>query len=199
MDRIFRSFFKGLLIVIPFVLTAMVVVAVVGFVDHIVPARFRPFPGFGVLLTLALVTLVGFGAGNAIGRRVLRILEHGFERTPVVKLVYSSVKDLLGAFVGDKKSFDSPVMVALTEDGNTRALGFVTARHFDDPKLAGHVAVYLPQSYNFAGNLIVVPESRVERIDADSAQFMAFIVSGGVADMKAARTVMEGSSPLEKR
>jgi uncharacterized membrane protein len=198
MQTLLRSFFKGLLILVPFVLTLAVVIAVVGFVDKLVPASIKPFPGFGVLLTLVLVTAVGFGAGNVFGRRFLRMMEAGFERTPVVKLVYSSVKDLLGAFVGDKKSFDTPVMVDLTGDGSTRALGFVTCKHFDDPKLAKHVAVYLPQSYNFAGNLIVVPASRVERIDADSAQFMAFIVSGGVAEMKAARTVMDGQSPLVK-
>jgi uncharacterized membrane protein len=82
-------------------------------------------------------------------------------------------------------------MVRLSADAAIKTLGFVTCSHFDDPKLEGHVAVYLPQSYNFAGNLLVVPRDRVEPIDADGAQFMAFIVSGGVASMSAASTVMD--------
>jgi uncharacterized membrane protein len=133
-----------------------------------------------------------------VGRRALKLLEKGISRLPVVKLLYASIKDLMGAFVGDKKSFDKPVMVNLMPEQGIRVLGFVTCTRFDDPKLIGHVAVYLPQSYNFAGNLLVVPRDRVEAIDADGAQFMAFIVSGGVAEMNAARTMLD-SSLLEAR
>jgi len=114
----------------------------------------------------------------------------------VVKLLYTSIRDLMGAFVGDKKSFDKPVMVDLTPEQGIKVLGFLTCTSFDDPKLTSYVAVYVPQSYNFAGNLLVVPRSRVQPIDADGAQFMAFIVSGGVAQMNAARTVLDGTLPL---
>jgi len=82
-------------------------------------------------------------------------------------------------------------MVEVIPNSGMKMLGFVTCSRFDDPKLRDHVAVYLPQSYNFAGNMMVVPKDRVERIDADGAQFMAFIVSGGVATMSAAQTVMD--------
>jgi uncharacterized membrane protein len=109
----------------------------------------------------------------------------------VVKLLYSALKDLLNAFVGDRKSFNTPVMVELGADRTVRVLGFMTCERFDDPQLAGHVAVYLPQSYNFAGHLVVVPRERVKPIDADGAQFMAFVMSGGVAEMGGARTMVE--------
>ena len=101
--------------------------------------------------------------------------------------------------MGDKRSFDKPVMVRVQPD--LRVFGFVTCDRFDDIRLAGHVAVYLPQSYNFAGNLIIVKKEMVEPVDADSAQFMAFIVSGGVAQMNAARTQVDSQSglPLLKR
>jgi uncharacterized membrane protein len=186
MNTLAKSFFKGLLITVPLVATVYVVYLVVTFVDGVTRA---PFPGLGLVITVVFITTVGLLASNVVGTRIVEALERGITKLPVVKLLYSSMKDLMGAFVGDKKSFEHPVMVELLPD--VRVLGFVTCRHFDDPKLAGHVAVYLPQSYNFAGNLVVVPEERVHSVDADGAQFMAFIVSGGVASMNAAQTMVD--------
>jgi len=188
MNTLAKSFFKGLLIVVPLVATVYIVYLVVTLVDELVGA---PFPGLGLGITILVITIIGLLASNAVGRRFIRILERLIGKLPVVKLVYHSVKDLMGAFVGDKKSFDKPVMVEVIPNSGMKMLGFVTCSRFDDPKLRDHVAVYLPQSYNFAGNMMVVPKDRVERIDADGAQFMAFIVSGGVATMSAAQTVMD--------
>ena len=187
MRTLIRSFLKGLLIVVPVALTIYIVWFGVTLLDGIVDA---PFPGFGLLVVTAGITLIGLLASNAIGRKLVELLEKGFSKMPVVKLVYSSIKDLMGAFVGDKKTFDRPVMVQMAD--GFRVFGFITCSTFDDPKLYNHVAVYLPQSYNFAGNLVIVHRDRVESIDADGAQFMAFVVSGGVADMSAARTVIDG-------
>ena len=75
----------------------------------------------------------------------------------------------------------TPVLVALQPDGAVKALGFVTSESMADFGLADHVAVYLPESYNFAGNLFVVPRSRITRLERESADVMAFIVSGGIA------------------
>ncbi len=187
MRTLVRSFFKGLLIVVPLAVTFYVLYFSVTVLDGLLAG---PFPGFGLLVVVVAVTLVGLFASNVIGRTVVEFVEKGFSNMPVVKLVYGSIKDLMGAFVGDKKSFDKPVMVDVGD--GMRVLGFVTCTRFDDPKLYHHVAVYVPQSYNFAGNLLVVHRDRVQAIDADGAQFMAFIVSGGVSDMNAARTMVDG-------
>ena len=82
-------------------------------------------------------------------------------------------------------------MVVEVNRHGMKVLGFMTCQGFDDPQLESHVAVYLPESYNFAGNLVVVPRERVHPLDADGAQFMAFIMSGGVTEMSASRTVVE--------
>ena len=194
MRTLLRSFFKGLLIVVPFAVTIAIVWYAVALFDGWTDGWFEaPFTGFGLLVVLVAITLIGLLASNVIGRKAVELVEKGFSNLPVVKLVYSSIKDLMGAFVGDKKTFDKPVMVRVGD--GTRVFGFVTCSRFDDPKLYDHVAVYLPQSYNFAGNLIIVHKDRVERIDADGAQFMAFIVSGGVSDMSAARTMIDGDLP----
>jgi len=188
MQRLFKGFIQGSLVVIPIALTIGILWFVVKAVDDLLRA---PVPGLGLLIVAIFITSVGLLAGNVVGRKVFKKLEDLLGRLPIVKLLYCSLRDLIGAFVGEKKSFDQPVMVDVTGDGAIRLLGFVTCEHFDDPKLAGLVSVYLPQSYNFAGNLILVPRERVRPVDADGAQFMAFIVSGGVATMDAAQTIYD--------
>ena len=153
-----------------------------------------PIPGLGLLLTLLLILLIGFLLSNVIGQAALDAFESTIKHLPVVSLLYSSLKDLLGAFVGDKKSFDRPAMVSLDPEGRVRVFGFVTCDKFDDVRLKDMCAIYLPQAYNFAGNVLIVPKASVEMVDADPAQFMAFIVSGGVSAMGGARTHHDGSS-----
>jgi uncharacterized membrane protein len=151
-------------------------------------------PGLGIVIAAAGITLIGYLAGNVVGTKVLSMLESGMQRVPIIKLLYNSLRDLFGAFVGTKRKFDKPVAVEINKHG-LKVLGFLTSQGFDDPQLAGHVSVYLPESYNFAGNLIVVPRGLVHPLDADGAEFMAFIMSGGVTDMSAAKTLIDGQQP----
>jgi uncharacterized membrane protein len=139
-----------------------------------------PLPGVGFAITIAAITLIGFVATNIFARQAIAMFEELMRKLPFVRLLYSSSKDLLSAFVGEKRRFDKPVLVSLQPDGQVMAIGFVTSESMDDFGLTDHVAVYLPESYNFAGNLFVVPRSRIRRIDRESADVMAFIVSGGV-------------------
>lgn len=185
------TFGRGLLVLVPTVGTLYSVWVVLRWVDGAIGV---PVPGLGLLITLSLIFVTGFVASNVVGQALVGTLEGGLKRLPVVSIIFSSIKDLLGAFVGEKKSFDRPAMVTLDAEGKVRVFGFVTCSRFDDARLAGHVAVYLPQAYNFAGNVIIVPESRVETVDADPAQFMAFVVSGGVSEMSGARTQYEERS-----
>lgn len=190
MKKLGKIFFQGLLVFVPIVGTIALLSWLLITVDSLVPLD---VPFLGVGLVLVAIFLCGLLANNFVGRRILGWLERAMKSVPVVKIVYTSLKDLLGAFVGQDRSFNKPVMVRLSDE--LRVFGFVTCPRFDDSRLAGHVAVYLPQAYNFAGNLLIVPESKVESVDADSAQFMAFIVSGGVATMTAARTSIDSRVP----
>jgi uncharacterized membrane protein len=78
-------------------------------------------------------------------------------------------------------------MVAMSADGAVRTFGFITQQSLEKLGLPDDVAVYFPQSYNFAGQLVVVPGSRITRLDAVSSDVLAFIVSGGVTDVPHAR------------
>ncbi|MGB5265495.1 MAG: DUF502 domain-containing protein [Polyangiales bacterium] len=190
MRTLTRSFAQGLLVLAPVAITVWVVVFTVTTLDRWLNAR---IPGLGIVIAAAGITLIGYLAGNVVGDKLISGLEAGMRRVPLVRILYNSLRDLFGAFVGSKRKFDKPVAVEVNRHG-LKVLGFLTNERFDDPHLEGHVSVYLPESYNFAGNLIVVPRERVHLLDADGAEFMAFIVSGGVTDMNAAKTVVDGQT-----
>jgi uncharacterized membrane protein len=191
MRTLTRSFAQGLLVLAPVAITAWIVWVTVTTLDRWLDTE---IPGLGILIAAAGITLIGYLTGNVIGNKLVSWLEAGLQRVPLIRILYNSLRDLLGAFVGQKRKFDKPVAVEMNQHG-LKVLGFLTSERFDDPQLAGHVSVYLPESYNFAGNLIVVPRDRVHPLDADGAEFMAFIMSGGVTDMSAARTVVDGQTP----
>jgi uncharacterized membrane protein len=138
-------------------------------------------PGLGLLVTLVLLTLVGFLTSNVIGRSVVEMADRMLQHVPLVKLVYTSIKDLVGAFVGEKKSFNRPVAVRLSADSPLMVLGFVTRDALTALSLPGHVAVYFPQSYNFAGNLVLAPRELVQALQVSSSELMTFVVSGGIS------------------
>lgn len=187
MQRLSKSFVRGLLILLPMIVTIFLLWKILGMLDSFVPVE---IPGLGLVLAVTATTGVGIFSSQPGGRQIMMRLARLFERMPVVKVVYTPIRDLLNALVGDRKSFDKPIIVDIVPDGSVRAFGFVTCEYFDDPQLAGYVAVYLPQSYNIAGNMLIVRRDRVRPLDAEPGAFMAFIVSGGVADMPASGTVV---------
>lgn len=183
MKRIVRYFFQGLLFVVPLAVTIYVIYAAFMTIDNLLGIRIqgKTFRGLGFLIVLAGITAIGFLASNFLTKRALSLVERLFGRLPLVRILYSALKELIGSFVGDKKGFDRPVLVSLVPDNNVRAAGFVTNSDLKFLGMPGEVAVYFPQSYNFAGNLLIVPRDRVTALDLDGSATMAFIVSGGVA------------------
>ena len=190
MRTLTRSFAQGLLVLAPVAITIWVVIFTVTTLDKWLDTG---IPGLGIVIAAVGITIIGYLTGNVVGNKLLQWLEAGMQRVPFIRILYNALRDLFGAFVGTQRKFDKPVAVEINPHG-LKVLGFLTAQHFDDPQLEGHVSVYLPESYNFAGNLIVVPRERVRPLDADGAEFMAFIVSGGVTDMNAAKTIVDGQT-----
>ncbi len=180
MKRLLNYFVQGLLLLAPLAITLYVCWVTFVTIDGWLGL---PVRGAGFLVTIALITVFGFLAGGFLTRRFWGLLERIMQRLPLVRLLYSSTKDLLNAFVGDKRRFDKPVLVELIPGSNAQAFGFVTQESLDHLGLPGHLAVYFPQSYNFAGSLVVFPASQVRRLSAESSAVMAFIVSGGVTNV----------------
>jgi uncharacterized membrane protein len=178
--RLLRYFFRGLIFLAPVAITLWICVWLFQEIDGWMGIG---IPGLGFVATIALITLFGFLASGLFTRGVIATVERVLNRVPFVRLVYSSTRDLVNAFVGEKRSFDKPVLVQLFSGGHARAFGFVTKESLEQLDLQEYVTVYLPQSYHFAGQLYVFPASAVEHLSASSADVMAFIVSGGVTDV----------------
>ena len=179
MKRILGYFLQGLLYLVPIAATIYVVVKAVVLIDGIIPIK---FPGAGLLIILVVVTATGFLGGTIIVRRILR-LEKLLEKVPLLKIIYTSVKDLLSAFVGKKKRFTEPVLVKM--EGGVERIGFVTQRDLTHLGIsADKIGVYIPFSYAVTGNLIIVPKENVSPINGSSADLMKFIISGGVTEME---------------
>jgi uncharacterized membrane protein len=178
MKRLTRYFLEGVLFLGPVVLTLYIVYWVFRRIDGIFHFS---IPGVGFLGAIVLITVFGFIASNFLTRRLARLVDFIFMRLPVVKLLYNSIKDVISALFGDKKTFDRPVAVTLVPGSDIWVLGFITSESLDTFGIDGRVAVYLPQSYNFAGNMIVVPAGSVTPLQAEGGRLMKFIVSGGVS------------------
>jgi len=175
-------FVRGLVVFVPGALTVFAVAWVFTRLDAVLRSVLQiEIPGLGLAVTVVFITVVGFIASHVAGRRLFRLIDAVFDRVPLIRLVYSSTRDFVHAFAGEKRSFDRPVVVDLTPNG-PRTLGFVTRDDLASLGLAGEVAVYVPQSYNFAGSLLIFPRERVRALNLDASAAMAFIVSGGVAD-----------------
>jgi uncharacterized membrane protein len=182
MKKLLNYFLKGIVFIAPFALTIYVCVRIFTTIDGWLGI---PIPGVGFLATVVLITLFGYLAEGFIKRSWFAVLEGLLERLPFVRLLYSSTRDLLNAFVGEQRRFDKPVIVSPYPGGVARAIGFVTQDTLASMGMKDHVTVYLPQSYNFAGSLLIFPASAVTPLVADSADVMAFIVSGGVTELPA--------------
>lgn len=141
-------------------------------------------PGLGILLTLTIITLVGYFGKSLIAKPLVALIDAVMEKVPFIKIIYTSTKDFMSAFVGQKKKFTEAVMVQMNKDAEIYKLGFITQKDLTNIGIKeGYIAVYLPHSYNFSGNLFIVPAGNVTPINAPSAEIMKFIVSGGITEI----------------
>lgn len=176
--KIVNSFLQGLLFIAPISITIFVIFKLFEFIDGLLPIS---IPGLGLLIILGSITLIGMLGSLIIKTPFSFLFNRIMDQVPLVKMLYTAISDLLSAFVGQKKKFTEPVMVIMNRESNIRKLGFITERDLKNIGIGNEfVAVYLPHSYNFSGNMFIVPAENVIPVVANSADFMKFIVSGGV-------------------
>jgi len=182
MKRILKYFLQGLLIFVPAGLTIFIIVYVFTSLDKLFSKLFPiTFPGMGFLVTIGGIFLIGLLASNFVGKKLFGLVDKLFANVPLVKMLYSAIRDLVEAFAGEKKKFDKPVLVTLGPGCDAKVVGFMTRESLENLGLKDHVAVYFPQSYNFAGNVLLFPKEAVKPLNIESSEAMTFIVSGGVA------------------
>lgn len=178
---LFRSFLKGLIILAPIAVTAYIIYLVFDKIDALIPIKGFP-RGLGFLIIISAVTLIGYlGTRFFVGKALFDFFDHLLERTPGIKFIYSSVKEIMASFVGDKKRFNQPVWVRTDMMPDTWRIGFLTQQDMGYLGMEGHVAVYLPHSYAISGWVIVTESMNVRPCTTMSAaEAMKFAVSGGV-------------------
>lgn len=186
-------FVKGILVVVPIGLAIYFVVWAVKALDATLnlsnffwlnPQTGQPLyiPGLGILTVLILIMLAGVFVTSFITQPIYNWLERWLKRFPVFNFIYGSIKDFTEAFVGDEKKFNEPVLVDMDEQG-LKKIGFLTQKDLKKIGLPGEVAVYFPFSYSFAGQLVIVPASRVKPLKMSASDAMKLVVSGGASQL----------------
>ncbi|WP_336515943.1 DUF502 domain-containing protein [Pollutibacter soli] len=197
--NIIPYFFQGLIILAPIFITGWAVLSLFNWIDRILPnlvqMLFPSFikldqygypqriPGLGFLMVIVVVLLVGYISSSFVVGKLVDLFDHLLEKTPGIRIIYTTVKDFFEAFAGNKRKFDRAVLVSIISD-DVYQVGFITHEALSEFGLHEHVAVYIPQSYAFAGHLYFVKKDRVKILtDIGAADAMKFAISGGVAEI----------------
>ncbi|WP_423798857.1 DUF502 domain-containing protein [Neobacillus sp. SAB-20_R2A] len=187
MKAILKSFINGILTIVPIILVIYVIYKTFLFLDGLLGDRLRPYlkedyiPGIGLLTTIILITLLGWLSTKYISGKIIRLIDRLLEKIPVVKTIYSVIKDTIQSFLGDKKSFSKVALIVIPGTG-MKSMGFITSEQLEDfySPLKDHVAVYIPQTFQVAGFTFLIPKEQIEIIDVKPEDAMKFILSGGM-------------------
>ena len=181
-QKLIQYFIQGLIILGPVSITAYTIYVVFDKVDSIL----RPvinIPGIGFVCIILFILLVGYFSTFFLMSRILSVIDRLLERTPGIKLFYSFIKDFFEAFAGSKKKFTNGVLANI-ESKDVWRVGFITQEDMSRFDMVDFVAVYVPMAYSVAGNVYIIPRSRIKPItNISSVQTMKFAVSGGVTDI----------------
>ena len=177
-QSLIRFFLRGLLLIVPGGLTFYVIVAMAAWMDNLLPYK---IPGLGIITVLLVTTFVGYLANTIFAKPFFDLFGDLMKKIPLVNFIYTSINDLVTAFAGDQKKFDTPVLVPFDDKGIIFKPGFITAKDLEEIGLPGMATVYLPHSYNFSGNVFVVDKTKLIPLDGNNTEIMKYIVSGGVS------------------
>ena len=194
MKKLFPYFLQGLLVLAPILITFYVLYSVVSSVDDLLPIFTVTDPntkavkvqnyGLGFLIIIVLIIAIGYFSYFFISNKMILFVDRMMQRLPGLKHIYSTTRDFFEAFAGDKKKFTQNVL-ANVDDNDVWRIGFVTREDMEEFGLKDYIAVYVPMAYSVAGNVYIIPKSRVKEIThISSSQTMKFAVSGGVTHIE---------------
>jgi len=176
-----RYFLQGLIIISPIAITAWAAYSIFDFIDTKIPSMPR---GAGFVIIISSLVVIGWlGSTFLIWKLLINFFDSILERTPFLKFIYTSVKDVVESFMGDKKKFTKPVLVKVRTNPEIFQIGFITQNDLSKLNLTGKVAVYLPHSYAVSGFLFIVDIENIQPLDIHPSDAMKMAVSGGVAGL----------------
>lgn len=183
--KLFAYLINGLLLALPVYITGYVLFTIFDALDRILPVDHK-YPGLGILILLSALIVLGFLGAKIINDQIRNRFSKFLDRIPFIKTIYKSITDMLGAFVGNKKRFNKPVLVKLSKEQEVEVIGFITDEDLQEIGAPdeGKIGVYIPMSYSFSGHLVIVPRSNVKVISGNSLDLMKYVVSGGVVEFE---------------
>ena len=197
MNVLVKYFLRGLLYIIPLSLTIWIFFFLVKYVGQMMTPIVNEVNKFidldlnwlstvlAVIIICILVIIIGYLGSILISTPINTIFKKLLKKAPLVQTIYTSIKDLMQTFVGDKKGFSEPVLVKVYENSTIERIGFVTSEDIKSLNIKdGKVLVYMPHSYAISGQLFVVDKKDVKRIDCSASEVMKLVVSGGVTEIE---------------
>ncbi len=184
-----RYFMQGLLYLVPVAVTAYTLYSIFTWVDGLLETYIEEIigfalPGLGLVVIILFVSLIGFLGSTFIFSPVINYFDRLISKAPLIKIIYTAIKDLMSAFVGQKKRFTEPVSVIVNLEPEVIRLGFVTSSDLKSLNMEGDkIAVYLPYSLSVMGDLFIIDTKYVKAVDAAPSEVMKFIVAGGVTTL----------------
>lgn len=196
--KVVQYLLQGLLILAPIAVTLYSIYWIVSTVDSWIPIFREPVRdiqghiteykvknyGLGFLIIVIAIVLIGYLSSTFIQSRIFNLFDSWLEKTPGIKYIYSSVRDFFGAFAGEKKKFNVPILANIFAE-DVWIVGFVTDEEMQKMDMGAEmVAIYVPQAYNWAGQLYVLPRTRLRKIEKfSSGDAMKYAVTGGVVEV----------------
>lgn len=189
MKKIFTYFVQGIAILIPLIITLYIIIKLLFiFIDFFVWIGITGNLWLDIILGLLVMMIVVIGVGalasNYFFGNLMHFLETQFEKLPLIRHIYSPIKDFTEAFVGNKKKFKYPVLIQTSPQNNYKEIGFITQQDLNHLGMNDYVSVYVPFSYSFAGKLILIKKENIEPLNVHPTDAMKFIVSGGIYDIE---------------
>lgn len=183
------AFGRGLVVLVPIVITVWVLNILFNAIDGIISPIFdrildRHIPGLGFISMIVLILIIGGLSANLIGRAVFKLFERILFSIPLARTIYSAMKDLINAFQlgGKGKSFRQVILVEYPRQG-LFTVGFVTNEisvHSDGAENQ-MVSVYIPNPPNpTSGVMILVPRKSIRVIDMSVEDGLKLVLSGGI-------------------
>lgn len=151
------------------------------FTRYLIPEEYQ-FPGLGIVVLIVALAL--FGWFTTVSRlddwlkaQFIKLLN----RIPILKNIYSSLEDITSALVGEKKTFDKPVLVKLSNTSDIERIGFIAKEDLTALGIPeGKIAIALPFTFSYMSKIVIVPKENVTPLKAKSSEVMKFVVSGGI-------------------
>lgn len=193
---LWRTFLRGLVVVIPVLVTLAVLVWLGAALERVLGGMLRLavpdayyVPGMGIAAGIVLTFAAGVAMQLWITRKLLLLAEHVLERIPLAKTIYSAARDVMNYLSRSSETHDLDQVVLVSLPDGMTVVGFVidakgvlmegvAERDADDDR---SVAVYLPLSYQIGGFTVFVPRSRVRPVDMGIQEAMRWVLTAGVS------------------